>query len=490
MHVAQAGAQRVELIDWEAQRAVKAVALVGIVRQIGIVRFKAVVEDAATQADTVNGKVRVGYRQFGIRLVVVLGAADPDRIAGTQPVILLNARLEADAAFRTVTDTEVQGTGIALFHLVGHVHLIGGAGNALGFNINGFKVAQAVQTLFALLNLIVAQPCAFHLTHFAAQHRVFTGVVAFELDPAHIETVAGINVDVQLDGFIRVVDFRLGLYARVSITITAEHLLDVVFHLGHFTAVVQLARLDFGQLRHFRRVAGQAAVHYHVGQFVLFAFGDIDSDVDAFFVRRQADLRRINIETRIAAIQIEAAQDFKIPGQFLFLVFAIADNVPPRHFITQLEAGNQLIVGEGMIPHDIDLLNLGGNPFREDQFKIDTVARQRRDHGFHRGAVLTDAVVEVFQAFFNAGNRGAIECFPHPDAGGFQVLLEHVIFHRFVAGEGDAGNGWALFHLDDQRIPITQDADVLEVARGKQRADGITDVIVSDGIAYANRHIE
>ena len=294
----------------------------------------------------------------------------------------------------------------------------------------------------------------------------------------------------QFDGFIRVVDLRLSADARVSVTITAQHRFDVVFHFGHLAAVVQLARFDFGDLSDFRRVAGQVAVHDNIGKLVLIAFGDVDGDVDAFFIRRQAHLGRIDVEAGIAAIQIEAAQGFEIARQFLLLVFAIADQVPPRHFITQLEARDQFVVGEGVVADDVDLLNLGGDPFREHQLQVDTVARQRRDHGFHRGAVFTDAVVEVFQPFFNAGDRGAVERLAHPDAGGFQVLLEHVILHRLVAGESDAGDGRTFLHLHDQGITIAQYAHVLEVAGGKQGTDGITDVIVSDGIADANRHVE
>ncbi|MNL58645.1 hypothetical protein D3C87_1822980 [compost metagenome] len=85
-------------------------------------------------------------------------------------------------------------------------------------------------------------------------------------------------------------------------------------------------------------MACQIAVHHHASELVLLAFSDIDGDVDAFFVRRQADLSRIDIKARVAAVQIETAQGFEVTRQLLLLVFAIANQVPPRHFITQLEA--------------------------------------------------------------------------------------------------------------------------------------------------------
>ncbi|MOA09498.1 hypothetical protein D3C78_1293310 [compost metagenome] len=142
----------------------------------------------------------------------------------------------------------------------------------------------------------------------------------------------------QLHGFIRIVNFRLRSNTRVGITVTAQHRFDVVFHFGHFAAVIQLTRFNLGQLGDFRRMTGQIAVNHHAGELVLLAFSDIDGDVDAFFVRRQADLSRIDIKARVAAVQIETAQGFEVTRQLLLLVFAIANHVPPRHFITQLEA--------------------------------------------------------------------------------------------------------------------------------------------------------
>ena len=69
-------------------------------------------------------------------------------------------------------------------------------------------------------------------------------------------------------------------------------------------------------------------------------------------------------------------------------------------------------------------------------------------------------------------------------------MLEHVIFHRLVTGESDTGDRWTFFYLYQQGITITQDADILEVAGGKQSTDGITDIIIINRIAGAHRHTE
>ena len=294
----------------------------------------------------------------------------------------------------------------------------------------------------------------------------------------------------QLHGLIAIADFRLGLNARIGIAVATEEFLNVILHFGHFGAVIQLARLNFGQRFDFCRMPRQVTRHLHTGKLVLIAFGNVDGDVDAFLVRRQAHLRGVNVETSIAAIQIVAAQRFKISRQLLFLIFTIAHHVPPRHFIAQLEGRNEFIGAECVVADDIDLLDFRRDAFLEYQLQVDTVTRQRRHDSFNAGAVFTDAVVEILQPLFDISQRGAIEGFPYAHAGCLKVLLEHVIFHRLVTGESDAGNRWTLFHLHQQGITIAQDANVLKVAGGKQSTDGVTDIIIGYGIARTHWHTE
>ena len=141
----------------------------------------------------------------------------------------------------------------------------------------------------------------------------------------------------QLNRFIRVINFRLRLYAWIRVAVATKKFLNVIFHFGHFRAVIEFTWLDLSQALNFSRVPCQVTRHLYARQFVLVAFGDVNGDVDAFFIRRQAHLRGIDVETGVTAIQVVAAQGFKVTRQLLFLVFTIADHVPPRHFVTQLE---------------------------------------------------------------------------------------------------------------------------------------------------------
>ena len=139
------------------ERTVWTIALVGIVRQIRIVRIKVIIEDTTAEAYTVNGEVWVGNRELGIGLVVVFGPVDTDRIASTQPVILLNTDLEADAAFSAVADTEVEATGVTLFNFINNVNLIRTTWYTLGISVSTVsKETQTVETLFTLIDEVAS----------------------------------------------------------------------------------------------------------------------------------------------------------------------------------------------------------------------------------------------------------------------------------------------------------------------------------------------
>ena len=451
MYIANTGTQAVVLIDWEAQCAIYTVAEVVILRQaVVLLGFKVVIENPTAQTHAIFGEVWVSVFKGRIGLVIVTGSVNPHGITGTQEVLLLHPDLEADTAFRAVTDTKVQTTGITLFDLVQHINLIASTRYTHCFGIHSLKVAQTVQTLFTGLDLITGQPRAFHLTHFTAQHFIFSDVIAFKTNTAHVETLTRLDIHHQFDGLVFLIHLWASGHFWIRVAIAPQQGLDVLFHTGHFGAVIQLIRLNMHQRLQCRSMAGQITGQGHTLQFVLLAFIDIDGDVDAFFIRTQADLSRLDTEIGIAVVTVVGLQGFQIAGQFLFLVLTIANQVPPWHFITQGKLGQQGIGAERFVPNDVDLLDVGGYAFGEDQFQIDTVTWQWRHHRFHVGAVFTHAVVEIFQALFDGGQRGTIQRFTHSNPRSIEVLFQGIFFQCLVTGEGNAGNRRTLFDLHQQ----------------------------------------
>ena len=117
-----------------------------------------------------------------------------------------------------------------------------------------------------------------------------------------------------------------------------------------------------------------------------------------------------------------------------------------------------------MVPHDIDLLNLSGFTFGKDQFQVNTVTWQRGNHRFNRRTVFTDAVVEIFQTFFNAGKHCTVQSFAYTHTRSLKVLLQHVVFYRLVTRKGNTRDRRTFLNLHDQVITITQHPNIFEVA--------------------------
>lgn len=90
-------------------------------------------------------------------------------------------------------------------------------------------------------------------------------------------------------------------------------------------------------------MVSEVVCYLYFGKFVLIVFGDVDGDVDFFFIWCQVDLGRIDVEMGIVVIQVVVVQGFKVVCQFLFLVFMVVDYVLLWYFIVQLEVGDQFI---------------------------------------------------------------------------------------------------------------------------------------------------
>ena len=107
-----------------------------------------------------------------------------------------------------------------------------------------------------------------------------------------------------------------------------------------------------------------------------------------------------------------------------------------------------------------------------------------------RGAIFPDAVIEILQSLFYFTEGVTIQRATRINAAGGEVLFQHLVLHRFIAGEADTGNGRALFNLHHQRTAIAQDLHVLKVAAGVQAAYRVADIVVRDLFSRVNGHVQ
>ena len=69
---------------------------------------------------------------------------------------------------------------------------------------------------------------------------------------------------------------------------------------------------------------------------------------------------------------------------------------------------------------------------------------------------------------------GALENFPLSKPRARESLQQRIAFDRFITVEGDGVDGRALQKREHQHVPIPPNADIAEVARGKQGAKGLS----------------
>ncbi len=260
--------------------------------------------------------------------------------------------------------------------------------------------------------------------------------------------------------------------------------------MGDLACRVGAAGSDRDQPLHLAAAVDQVALELDAGDRVLIPFLDVEGDVNALLVRGHGDLGGLLGKADITAVHVVGAQGFDITGQLLLLITLIRSEVPPGHFVTQGELGNQFVFREDAVADDVDLLDLGSLTFDESELQVYPVARQRGDDSLDLGGVLAHAIVEIFQPFLEGGKHGAIQRVADTDAGGLQTLGQLFLFDILVTGELDAGDGRTLLDHDLQHLTITVDLHILEVARGVELLDGIRQRHGVDRVANPDRQVQ
>src|SRR6185312_16215456 len=102
----------------------------------------------------------------------------------------------------------------------------------------------------------------------------------------------------------------------------------------------------------------QLAGEMHLGYRVPWSLGDVDRDVDVFFVRRNRNLRRIDGKLQVAAVGVVAAQRFQVTLQLLLRILVVlgVPGQPTRG--RQLHFLDQRFLRERLGADDVDIGDL------------------------------------------------------------------------------------------------------------------------------------
>ncbi len=116
------------------------------------------------------------------------------------------------------------------------------------------------------------------------------------------------------------------------------------------------------------------ALELHAGHGVGLAFVDVDRDRDVLLVGRDRDLRRLDVELEVAAVQVVGAQRLEV-GVELGARVAVGLGVPVEPAaVVEVEQALQRAFGEGLVADDADLADLRGRAFGDGEGDVDAVA--------------------------------------------------------------------------------------------------------------------
>ncbi len=199
----------------------------------------------------------------------------------------------------------------------------------------------------------------FHLSQLAAHHFIFGYCVTCEVDRADINTLTGLNVNIQGDFLGFIIDLRESLHLWIGVTEAAQILTVHLFGKGHIGAVVLLTGLDRQDSLEQLFAAHEFTSQVDFLNLILLAFIDVNGDVEALTIRRHSHLSRGHLETNITIIVVVGLDSFEVGLQLLFLITALAEQIPPSHIVFELQHTDKVGIAETLIPHYVDLTDFG-----------------------------------------------------------------------------------------------------------------------------------
>ena len=434
-------------------------------------------------------KIRIGLRKRDRAAVMAGIEFNADRVAATGEVCLRN-RCRQGEFFRLRKGAADQEVTRWFFH---HRHVdVDLVGRALRFRrVDGhvLEVAQAVDTVARQLDLVAVVPGRFELAEFAADDFIARGGVAGDIHVAHVHALARIDEESKTHFMLVTVDFGIGIDVGKRIAERGQAVLDAFIRGRQARARVNLAFAHQVQRFQLFFAAEHLAFELGAGDLVLFTFGDIDRQVDIFFIGRDRHLRGVDLHLDIATIQVVGLQRLDVARQLglRILVGLRVPAEPAARVQGQLIA--QFLVREGLVADDVDLLDAGHVALVDGEHHVDAVALDRRDGGGDLHAVQAMRQVLALELLFRAVDRSLVENLRFADADFLQSLDQHIFFKFLGAREFHGSDGRALLDQHHQHVAIDFQAHVLEKTRRVQGLDGGDTLLVGERFADAHRQI-
>src|SRR5690606_23425365 len=412
-----------------------------------------------------------------------------ERLARTEEVRLHDRARQDHLLGAREADAERDVAGGSLGDGAAQVDLVGCIGDRPGVDLDLGEVAAAVDSRAREPDLLGVVPRVLVLPEFAPDHLVARADVARDVDATHVNPAAGIDEDVEGDLALFAVDLRHGVDVGERVAQRAELLGNPLGRVGQLAAREHVAGLELHQRLEVVLAAEQLAAEADARHPVELALVDVDGDLDAVLLGRNGNLRRLDVELQVAAVEVERAQRLEVTGELLarVLVGLRVPREPGRrgepHLVEQALGGERLVADE---PDRGDSCRIA---FLDRQRDADAVAFERSDRRRNADRVLAARQVLALDLLLGALEDRTVEDARLGQPLLAQHALERVGVELLGAADVDRRDRRALLDVDDEHVALGLQANVPEEPGREQRLDRLAGLFVGYPVADPNRQV-
>ena len=450
-------------------------------------RIDALVVDFDRPPDTVAGPVRlaVGQRDRAVDTTRVHGRGH--RVAGAENVVLRNRAREHQPIGAGVAHPRKQVAGRLFGHRHVEINLVGTARDGGRFHVHVVEEVEPGDAHLGTLDACRVVPGALELTQLATNH--FVAGLAADVDLADVHPAARIDEESECRAPFLAVDLGDGVDIGEGISIATEAIGQRFRGLREFFARINVAGLDQDQAHQLGLGQQQLTGKPNFADAVLRALGDIDRDVDLLLVRRDRNLRRIDLKFEVAPVGVVTAQRLQVGLQLLLRVLVVlgVPGEPARR--RELHLLDQRALGKRLGADDVDIGDLRDIALLHGEVHRDAIAflRRHRSRDLHR--VITAIDVLALEFLFRPIERRAVENTRLDDADILQRLAQRVLVEFLGADDVDLADRRPLLDDDDQHAALDLESHVAEKPGRVQRLYRGGSFFVIDPVADLDRQI-
>ena len=322
---------------------------------------------------------------------------------------------------------------------------------------------------------------------FTPHHFIPGAGIAGHVDTPHIHPAQRLGRQYQGHLTIDTVDLGAGIDPRKGIAESAEAVGEGLGGGGHRGRAVGLARPHADQLLEFVFFAQVVARQPNRRHGVELALLDGQGEADVLLVGRDRDLRGLDVELQVAAVQVVGADGIEVGielGPRVTVVFGVPGQPAAGRQVHQTD---ERALREHLGADDADLADAGRIALGHGEADVDAVALGRGDGGHDLGTVETARQVLALDLLLGTVYQGLVEGHALADTRVLERLDQGVLVELFEADKADGFDHRTFFDQHHRDAAVDLDAHVLEQAGGKQRAQAGGGFFIGVAVANAER---